>query len=226
MKIAQRQKRWFMKWTAMMAAAVMMLGMYSGLWVSAAYENTHTNTGNQREDIVAIAETQVGYHESGLEGRTSGNNNDTKYDIDLYQIDSSYHYAWCQAFVSWCAIQAGVSSSVIKRTAGTIDEIDFFKSQDVWHDGPYYGASYTPQRGDIIYFYSSTSNSHRHAGIVTDVSDGYVHTIEANTSGNVVARNRYPLTYSNIVGYGVPNYSGNLLSLLYQRIVNLICRKT
>ncbi len=40
--------------------------------VNAAYENTHANTGNQREDIVAIAETQKGYHE--------GANDDTKYN--------------------------------------------------------------------------------------------------------------------------------------------------
>lgn len=90
-----------------------------------------------------------------------------------------------------------------KRTAGTVDEIDFFKGQEVWHDGPYYMASYTPQSGDIIYFYSADSDSHRHVGIVTGVSDGYVHTIEGNTSGNDVARNDYSLSNSKIVGYSL-----------------------
>ena len=59
---------------------------------SAAYENTWSNTGNQREDIVKVAETQIGYHE--------GANNDTKYNrwngkIDNYPV-GGYGYPWCQ----------------------------------------------------------------------------------------------------------------------------------
>lgn len=81
-----------------------MLGNCSGLPVSAAYENTHVNIGNQREDIVSIAETQVGYHEGSLEGTTSGNNNYTRCNVALYKINDSYNYAWCQSFVSCCAI--------------------------------------------------------------------------------------------------------------------------
>ena len=50
------------------------------LQASAAYENTHINTGNQRADIVAIAQTQVGYHEGSLEGTTNGSDNYTKYN--------------------------------------------------------------------------------------------------------------------------------------------------
>lgn len=223
MKRIRVRKRWFLKWAAAMIATVNMLGMCSGLSVSAAYENTYTNTGNQRKDIVAVAKTQIGYHEGSMEGTTSGSNNYTKYNVDLYKI--SYNYAWCQSFVTWCAKQAGVSDNVIQRTAETIDEIDFFKSQGVWHDGPYYGASYTPQCGDIIYFYSAGNSNHHHVGIVSDCSNGYVYTIEGNTSKNNVDTNSYPVSHSKIIGYGAPNYSespslniGEMLIVILERV--------
>ena len=195
-------KKWFVKWMAVVLTVVMGMGLCAGFPVGAAYENTQTNTGNQRADIVAIAQTQVGYREGSLDGTISGSNNYTKYNVDLYKIDGSYCYAWCQSFIAWCAKQAGVSSSVIKRTAGTIDAMDFFKSQQVWQ-----GNSYTPQSGDIIYFRSSSSNSGYHVGIVESVSGSTIHTIEGNYS-NKVARHSVSVGASSIVGYGVPNYEG------------------
>ncbi len=170
------------------------------LQASAAYENTHANTGNQRFDIVEIAKTQVGYHEGSLEGTTNGSDNYTKYNAELYKIEGSYKYMWCQSFIAWCAKQAGVPSSVIKRTAGTVDAMDFFKAQGVWH-----GRDYTPQSGDIIYFTSSSSNSGYHVGIVESVSGSTINTIEGNYS-NKVARHSVTVGSSSIVGYGVPNY--------------------
>ncbi len=107
---------------------------------------------------------------------------------------------WCQSFIAWCAKQADVPSSVIKRTAGTVDAMDFFKAQGVWQ-----GRNYTPQSGDIIYFTSSSSNSGYHVGIVESVSGSTINTIEGNYS-NKVARHSVTVGSSSIVGYGVPNY--------------------
>ena len=45
------------------AVLLLMCILPSAVEVHAAYENTHTNTGNQRADIIAIALTQVGYKE-------------------------------------------------------------------------------------------------------------------------------------------------------------------
>ena len=41
--------------------------------VNAEYENTYSNTGNMRDDIIGVALTQVGYNE--------GSNNYTKYGV-------------------------------------------------------------------------------------------------------------------------------------------------
>lgn len=169
---------------------------------NAAYENTHTNTGNQREDIVAVAETQKGYHE--------GANDDTKYNrwngvINGYPL-GGYGYPWCQCFVSWCANQAGIPTDIIPKTAGTYTGSDFFKNRGIWQNSAGYGGTYVPHRGDIIYFSDSHNvNAPSHVGIVTGCSNGYVYTIEGNCSDAVSTRG-LSLTDGYIIGYGVPNY--------------------
>ena len=58
----------------------------------------HVRAANTADSLVAIAE--------GALGKTDG----TKYAKACWAIGGSYNYAWCAAFVSWCARQAGVDS--------------------------------------------------------------------------------------------------------------------
>ena len=46
------RRKWYTRWIAVCVAIVLGVGICEGLTVCAAYENTHTNTGNQRIDIV------------------------------------------------------------------------------------------------------------------------------------------------------------------------------
>ncbi len=168
--------------------------------VNAAYDNTHINTGNQREDIVKVAETQIGYHE--------GENNDTKYNrwngkISGYPV-SGYGYPWCHCFVSWCANQANISTNIIPRTAGTSTGKSFFVKQGTYKQSAANGGNYIPQRGDIIYYGSGSSPSH--VGIVSSCNGSTVYTIEGNYSDKVGTR-AISLSNSYIIGYGVPNYN-------------------
>ena len=148
--------------------------------VSAAYENTHTNTGNMRNDIIAVALTQVGY--------TEGANNYTKYGVWYGQPNSP----WCGMFVSWCANQAGVPTSVLKRT-GIANPSNFGLSYQS-------GSNYTPQKGDLFF-----KTSFSHVGFVYYTEGEYFYTIEGNTSDSC-ARRSYPLGYYEILGYGIPAY--------------------
>ena len=65
---------------------------------------------------------------------------------------------------------------------------------------------YNPKPGDVIYFQNSQGLSH--TGIVIDVNDTYVTTVEGNTGKNgwYVAKKSYKRTDSYIYGYGVPDY--------------------
>ena len=190
------------KWVSFLVDVVVMTVFSSILNVSltswAAYENSYVNTGNQADDIVGVARTQIGYHEIG--------DNYTKYNEWFGSLSGmGYNYAWCQTFVAWCANQAEISTNLVPRVSGTISGMDFFKNKGTWYNGPYYGTSYIPKKGDIIYFKSGSSSSGYHVGIVSDVSDGTVYTIEGNSSDKVSTRS-YSVSNSTIVGYGCPNY--------------------
>ncbi len=45
-------KKKLSRWTAVFTVLLLCMGLCSGLPVSAAYENTHVNSGNPRVDIV------------------------------------------------------------------------------------------------------------------------------------------------------------------------------
>lgn len=153
---------------------------------STANSSSASSYGSSAKDIVDVAISQIGYKESG--------NNNTKYG----QYTGTNGLAWCHAFVSWCANQAGISTSIVPKTASTTTGMNWFKSRGLFK----YKGSYTPKRGDIIYFKTGAS----HVGIVEYSSGGKVYTIEGNSS-NAVRRRNYSLSYSTITGYGVPKYT-------------------
>ncbi len=183
---------------------------------SAAYENTHVNTGDQAYDVMAIAETQVGYLEGSLAGTTAGSNNYTKYGVwyaDYFNSSSFKYGAWCAMFVSWCAAQAGVSPDIFTYHASCTAGVSWWKQRNLFEYSQYYDGDYVPKAGDVIYFGDSRT-SMSHVGLVRYVQGGRVYTIEGNTSGQNgeinegggCFRKDYSLGYSRIVGYATPKY--------------------
>ena len=80
-------------------------------------------SGNQREDIVNVALSQVGYREGSSSNDYSGAddgsyNNYTEYNYWYNKYVSSgmpvggSNAPWCATFVSWCAEQATIPSSI------------------------------------------------------------------------------------------------------------------
>lgn len=135
-------------------------------------------------DIIDIAAAEIGYRETG--------NNQTKYGA-WFGMNGA---AWCHMFVSWCADQAG-AAGLVPKTASTTDGMNWFIQKGQFK----YKGSYTPKRGDFIYFKTGRS----HVGLVESCSGGTVYTIEGNSSDQV-KRCSYPLSNATITGYGVPNY--------------------
>ena len=134
-------------------------------------------------DLIDIAKKEIGTKEQG--------NNKTKYGV----YTGTNGLAWCHAFVSWCANQAKVGTSIVPKTASCAIGMKWYKNKKRWKE-----KGYTPKRNDLIYF------THSHVGIVEKVSNGTVYTIEGNTSDKV-ARRTYALSSSKIAGYGlVANY--------------------
>jgi len=185
---------------AVMTAAMFLLpGVAS---VSADdFPNTHTNTGDQRHDIVQIALTQLGYTESTTDKK--GSNGYTKYG-DFY----GYPYAdWCGCFVNWCARKAGVSTSVLAKTGLT--------KPSNWGLTGFRSSERIPQAGDLFFKCWESGSYAGHVGIVykVDVANNICYTIEGNTGSRPGDGCAYIVkiverTLSQHV-YGSPNYSGS-----------------
>ena len=163
------------------------------------------------EDMIRVALAEEGYLEKRtndmLESKTAnaGSNNYTKFGRDM----GCNGQPWCDAFVDWCFKKAYGTAEAKALLGGwsnyTPTSAQYFKNIHQWFT--------TPQRGDIIFF----KNSQRicHTGIVLEVKNGRVYTIEGNTSGGstleanggCVAKKNYPLGYNRIAGYGRPKYS-------------------
>ena len=138
------------------------------------------------KDIVDVAIGEIGYREQG--------SNKTKYGV----YTGTNGAAWCHSFVSWCAHEAGVSTSIVPKTASVAYGMQWYQKKGQFR----YKGKYTPKRGDIVYFKTGRS----HVGIVESVSGGQLHTIEGNTSDKV-ARRSYSLNNATITGYGTPKYT-------------------
>ena len=107
---------------------------------------------------------------------------------------------WCACFLSWAADQKKASIDGDPPSFADVDKgMAVFKAQDKWRDR---GA--TPVPGDYVFFDwdGGTDPDPDHVGAVLCVKDGYLYTIEGNSGGKVAVQ-RYLLSDSRIVGYGV-----------------------
>ena len=200
--------------TAVSASALKYNG--SSSYKSGKYYTALTKvnlTGDQRKDIVNVAKSQIGYHESSspskLSGEESGTGNCTEYGRWY-----GFQNMWCAMFVSWCANTAGVSESIVLKHAYTPTGLTWFKNKgQAYSRQQVVNGKYTPQAGDIIYFKTSRNDAEtNHVGIVTSYSSGTVYTVEGNTSktssteGVVVANKSYSITNTKIVYICKPSY--------------------
>lgn len=141
--------------------------------------------GNQ--DIVAKALTQL--------GNVGGKPYWTWWGFD-------FRIEWCACFVSWCANQCGYTQdgSVPEFISCSVG-ITWFKQHGQWKNKE----SYTPISGDYIFFDWEPDGIADHIGIVDYCENGYVYTIEGNSSDQC-RRRSYKLTDIRIFGYARPSF--------------------
>lgn len=176
--------------------------------------------------VVEIALGEVGYLEkksnSNLDSKTgnAGYNNYTKYARDLDAISGFYNgkkngYAWCDVFVDWVLVKAfGVDTAkkLLCQPNKSLGAGCYYSARYYKNNGKFHTSN--PKPGDQIFFWNSSKNDVAHTGLVYDVDNTYVYTVEGNTSGasGVVANGggvcckKYKLNYTRIYGYGRPDY--------------------
>lgn len=185
------------KLVAVFLAAMMTIAFWANVPI-----NVHAES--QADAIVSIALAEEGY--------TEGANNNNKYGAALGQN----YVAWCALFISWCARQAGIPTSIIKTTAWAGDMGSSKRTGNF--GGQYYPkGSITPQKGDIVYYDWNKNGSSDHVEIVVSVNESSktFTSIGGNTKGDsgstegVRRHSNYSFTSNYIVGFERPNYNGS-----------------
>ena len=113
--------------------------------------------------------------------------------------------AWCALFVSWCADQTGLLGTQIPYFSFVSDGVSWFKSHDKWIDGSEVDSSNYDKvvyPGMIIFFDWEPDGNPNHVGIVTKVENGYIYTVEGNSSDAVRERSYSPNS-DHIFGFGI-----------------------
>ena len=154
-------------------------------------------TGNYREDLIAVARSQLGYAESKTNIAIGGEFHGGHYN--RYGAWYGYPYgAWCAMFVSFCLSYAGIPDEVFPYDSGTINWVDNLKHKGMFRDA----LDYTPVPGDIVFFDWDNGRAD-HVGIVTEVEGSKIWTIEGNREP-VVKEYEYDYVQSTgrILGYG------------------------
>ena len=176
------------------------------------------NMPNYVKTVIDIALDEVGYLEKksnrSLDSKTAnaGSANYTKYGRDMHKLYPSvmdFPASWCDAFVDWCFYKAYGVANAKGLLAGdfndyTVASAQLYKNKKAWGTIPKIGAQ--------NFFKNSTRISH--TGLVYDIDNQYVYTVEGNTSGasgiipngGGVCKKKYRLNNSKIAGYGYPKY--------------------
>ena len=180
-------------------------------------------TENDRNNILRIAVSQLGYHEGDsdkdLHGRnTNGSSNYIEYARLLVDSKGNGYsdnaYEWCACFVNWCLNQAHYDKA--SSEIGCWKWVGELKTMKMWQDSAAYKGTYTPKPADFIFFnWSGNNNGSGHIGYVLYTTETHVFTIEGNADNNVTVRS-YALNDPNVIGYGTPPYNeGNEPTLDY-----------
>jgi len=136
--------------------------------------------------------------------------------IDLYNSHTPlarnyrlpYTGAWCAAFVSACAIAAGLTG-IIPTEVSCGRQLALFQKLGRWVEDD----AYVPLPGDVIYYdwedggKGDATGWPDHVGIVAECGDGILKVIEGNYRDAVGIRT-VKVDGKSIRGYGVPDYKG------------------
>jgi len=172
---------------------------------AACWERTFaqvTLTGDSPTDLLAIAETQLGYTESSRnyiindQGRKQGYSRYGGWYGDPYGD-------WCAMFVSFCLHYANIPPQDFPREASCQRWIQELTRRDLYRTA----GTCQPQVGDLIFFNWDQEPDSDHVGLVKEVilnemgEPVQIETIEGNAS-NQVKSVTYAMPDGSVMGYG------------------------
>ena len=152
---------------------------------------------------------------SMLDDKTAnaGSKNYTRFGRDFFTYTGANMQAqpWCMIYLNAVLVEVIGLTDTKKALYGELYAsctrmANVFKANKAFYA--------TPQTGDFVIFTGSTGKI-AHVGLVLEVKNGRIYTIEGNTSsvagvvenGGMVRQKSYSLSYKQIYGYCRPNYS-------------------
>ncbi len=143
-------------------------------------------TGDQVTDLCNVAKSQVGYHEASFfdySGTSTGSGNITEYG--RWYGRQGY---WCNVFASWCGYVAGIPSSIYPKLS-SVGPSYYSTLPAAGADCFSFSSGRKLQAGDLI-FCCTCSGGYGcidHVGLVVDVDETTIYTVEGNMSDYVQA---------------------------------------
>lgn len=156
-------------------------------------------TGVYAQDVLAVAESQLGYTES-IRNYIVSESGEMQGYTRYGEWYGNPHGDWCAMFASFCLHYAGVEDFPLEASCSKW--VADLTEKELYREA----GAYEPQPGDLVFFNQDEDEAVDHVGIVVEMipADGEtpakLRTIEGN-SGNTVKYNKYTLDDDSIMGY-------------------------
>ena len=174
------------------------------LWLYLPRADFGTPEGG-RAELLKIAAEYLGTEE-GSDGHRAIIDRYNAHEPLAQGYEVKYDDDWCATFVSFCAIEAGLTDS-IPTECGCERQIGLWKELSRWEEED----SYLPLPGDVIYYdwdvrtLGNSTGWSDHVGIVLGTHGPFIKVIEGNKDDAVGYR--YIIRWDpRIRGYGLPEY--------------------
>ena len=162
-------------------------------------------SGNWAEDVVSIAQSQLGYEESTANFKLA-DDGETRKGYTRYGAWYGNKYGdWSAMFASFCLNYAEIPSKTVPVNSGSTAWITELKQKDLYKTAD----NYNPITGDFVFLDTDSDGKADHVGIITgtetkdDVEDSKVTSLTAvvGDSNDAVEENTYEISGDTIVGY-------------------------
>ncbi len=164
-----------------------------------------TLSGNWAEDIVSVAESQIGYEESTANFKLA-DDGETRKGYTRYGDWYGNKYGdWSAMFASFCLNYAGISSKTVPVNSGSAAWITELKQKKLYKEA----GKYEPVSGDLVFLDTDSDGKADHVGIITatetkdDKEDSKVTSLTAvvGDSSDKVEEKTYKTSGDTIIGY-------------------------
>ena len=159
-------------------------------------------SGNWAEDVVAVAQSQLGYEESTANFKLA-DDGETRRGYTRYGEWYGNKYGeWSAMFASFCLNYAGIPSETVPVNSGANAWITELKEQKLYKAAD---DNYKPAAGDLVFLDTDSDGKADHVGIITetDKEKDEITSVKAivGDSSDKVEENTYKADEDVIIGY-------------------------